>query len=317
MSCRSTQSFGSSSTAEEVLEGKSLTGKYIIVTGASSGIGEETARVLYNHGANVIMASRNMKALQESEKRIIEQKTSNAGVLYLEVLDLSSLENVDQFVQNYKTKYDKLHILINNAGVMMPPLEYTKDGFESQLATNHLSPFSLTLKLLDLMKTTSEKDNVECRVVNVSSQAYLFAKLDMDDLHFKERAYAPWGCYGQSKLAMIVCSNELNRRLRESGVNITVNSLHPGGIRTNLQRHPYPWYFRTVLFVTKPLFKTIPQGASTQVLVATSSELDGKGGIYFEDCKPKQLNTQASDTSLALKMFQVSEQLTRTNYPLF
>ena len=272
--------------------------------------------MLYNHCADVIMASRDLKKLEESKQRILAQKTKNCGNLYLEELDLASLQSVDQSAKRINEKYDKLNVLINNAGLMIPPYHLTKDGFESQIGTNHMGHFAFTLKLLDLMKRTAEKDKTEGRIINVSSSAHKFGTLDLNDLNYKTRSYGYWESYGQSKTANILFTKELNRRLKESGVNITSNTLHPGGIKTGLQRHPGPWYFSPLMFVLSPiLFKSIPQGAATQLLLATHDSVTGKGGMYYDDCQEATTSAQASDMSLASKLFDLSEQLTDTKYP--
>jgi len=257
-----------------------------------------------------------MEKLQGAEKRIKDQcSDSCGGKLYLEELDLASLNSIDEFSKGYHERYPKLNVLINNAGQMIPPLSYTEDGFETQMGINHMGHFALTLKLLDVMKDTSEKDNKEGRVINVSSLGHRFDHIHFDDMHYKNRSYSKWRAYGQSKVANILFTKELNKRLKESKVNITSNSLHPGNISTDLQRHNTGWINKVGLSLLSLVFESIPQGAATQVYLATSEDLNGKGGLYFDDCKEKTPSRHARDADVAAKLFIHSEEATNTKYP--
>uniref|UniRef100_A0A2P2JFV7 Short-chain dehydrogenase n=1 Tax=Rhizophora mucronata TaxID=61149 RepID=A0A2P2JFV7_RHIMU len=229
--------FSSSSTAEEVTNGVDGSGLTAIVTGASSGIGTETARVLALRGVRVIMAVRNMSAGRDVKEAIIKEIPS-AKVDAME-LDLSSMSSVGNFASNFNSLGLPLNLLINNAGVMATPFMLSKDNIELQFATNHLGHFLLTNLLLDSMKKTALESKREGRIVNVSSEAHQFPYREgirFDKIN-DQLGYNRYRAYGQSKLANVLHANELTRRLKEDGVNITANSLHPGAIATNLFRH--------------------------------------------------------------------------------
>ncbi|GJN34712.1 hypothetical protein PR202_gb23401 [Eleusine coracana subsp. coracana] len=229
--------FSWSSTAEEVTAGISAAGLTAIVTGASSGIGAETARTLALRGAHVIMAVRSLPAAQALRDAVLAQAPE--AKLDIMELDLSSMASVRAFASEFIAKELPLNILINNAGVMAIPFALSKDGIEMQFATNHVGHFLLTHLLLNTMKKTSHESNVEGRIVNVSSEGHKLAY--GEGIHFgkinNETVYSSIRAYGQSKLANILHANELARRFKEESVNITANSLHPGAIITNLLRY--------------------------------------------------------------------------------
>ncbi|VAI00554.1 unnamed protein product [Triticum turgidum subsp. durum] len=229
--------FSWASTADQVTAGISASGLTAIVTGASSGIGAETARVLAARGAHVVMAVRNLAAADAVRQAVLAE--SPAASLELMELDLSSLASVRKFADDFAATGLPLNILVNNAGVMATPFTLSKDGIEMQFATNHVGHFLLTNLLLETMKKTSRESNVEGRIVNVSSEGHRFAY--KEGIRFAklndEEEYSTIAAYGQSKLANILHANELARRFKEEGVNITANSLHPGAIITNLLRH--------------------------------------------------------------------------------
>ncbi|MGF9764479.1 SDR family NAD(P)-dependent oxidoreductase [Microvirga sp. 0TCS3.31] len=259
--------FGFSSTADEVAHGVDLTGKRIIVTGGSSGIGIETARSLARSGAEVTLAVRSMAA-GERVAAEIKAEAGNPNVL-VEGLDLSDQRSVRAFVARWS---GPLHVLINNAGIMaLPTLERTPEGWEMQFATNFLGHFALTTGLHRALA-----DAGGARIVSVSSSGNLLSPVIFDDLHFDFLLYDPFIAYGQSKTADALLAVEATRRWADEG--IFANALNPGAIATNLQRH-------TGGLKTPPeRQKTLQQGAATSVLLAASPLLDGAGGRYFEDC---------------------------------
>nr|AFK45926.1 unknown [Medicago truncatula] len=229
--------FSWKSTAEEVTHGIDATGLTAIVTGASSGIGTETTRVLALHGVHVIMAVRNKVNANNTREAILKEIPS-AKIDVME-LDLSSLESVKKFASEFNSSGLPLNILINNAGVMACPFMLSNDNIELQFATNHLGHFLLTNLLLDTMKKTASESKTEGRIVNVSSEAHKFAYSEgirFDKIN-EQSSYSKWGAYGQSKLANILHANQLTKHFKDDGVNIIANSLHPGGIATNLYRH--------------------------------------------------------------------------------
>lgn len=250
------------STADEVAAGVDLTGKRVIVTGGSSGIGTETARVLADIGAAVTIAVRNL----ETGEKVAQQIRDSTGNPYVDaqLLDLTDRDTIAAFVGNWNGPLD---VLINNAGVMATPQTYTTQGWELQFATNHLGHFALALGLHDALATAGS-----ARIVSVSSSALFASPVIFDDLHFRYRTYDPGLAYGQSKTANVLFAVEATKRWEGDG--ITSNALMPGSIPTNLIRHVGPED-------PNPLAKTIEQGASTSVLLATSPLLEGIGGRYF------------------------------------
>jgi retinol dehydrogenase-12 len=304
--------FGSFSTAEDVTKGIDLSGKVAVVTGASSGIGEEAARVFALRGAHVVLAVRKVAAA-EAVKGVIKTANPNAKVDIME-LDLSSLQSVDKFVENFRATSLPLNILLNNAGVMMCPFTLSADGYELQFATNHLGHFRLTTQLLPVLKSTANSTSSESRIVMVSSMAHRhpYAGGIMFDGLNDEKKYNRMKAYGQSKLANILFTKELAKRLQDEGVtNVTINALCPGAIATNLQRHLGA---KTVIdamsLPLKPLMKSVPQGAATSCYVATSPQLTGVSGKYFTDCNQNNtLCKEAEDMGIAAQLWAVSEEM--------
>jgi NAD(P)-dependent dehydrogenase (short-subunit alcohol dehydrogenase family) len=283
MSTLITSPFGAETTAEEVVAGVDLTGKRAIVTGASSGIGVETARALASAGADVTLTVRDLKVGSRKAADITEA-TGNAK-LHVALLDLSDQRSVTAFTANWS---GPLHILVNNAGVMaLPDLQRTAEGWEMQFATNHLGHFALALGLHDALAAAGH-----ARIVSLSSVGHQRSPVIFDDLNFTSRPYDVGLAYGQSKTASVLFAVEATRRWGSDG--ITANAVHPGTIAaTNLMRDldpdvlahlrasaPYAETFDK----SKVRYKTIEQGAATSVFVATSPLLDGIGGRYFEDC---------------------------------
>ncbi|XP_071703409.1 short-chain dehydrogenase TIC 32, chloroplastic-like [Rutidosis leptorrhynchoides] len=298
--------FGASSTAEEVTNGINGTGLTAIVTGASSGIGLETARVLALRGVHVVMAVRNTETGNKVKETILAE-TPNAKVEVME-LDLSSLASVRTFASKYCSSGLPLNILINNAGVMAPPFTLSKDKIELQFATNHLGHFLLTNLLLDTMKNTSCEQEKEGRIVNVSSMGHQFANnkigIDFDKIN-DQASYGPIRAYGVSKLANILHANELTRLFKEEKVDITANSLHPGAIATNLIRH-HAFLQGLQNWVAKYFVKSIPQGAATTCYVALHPQVKGVSGEYFADCNKGKMSSFAKDSELAKKLWDFS-----------
>nr|TKS01010.1 hypothetical protein D5086_0000174930 [Populus alba] len=301
--------FSSSSTAEEVTEGIDGSGLTAIVTGASSGIGTETARVLALRGVHVVMAVRNVDSGNKVREEILKEIPS-AKVEVME-LDLCSMSSVREFASKYNSSGFPLNILINNAGIMASPYLLSKDNIELQFATNYLSHFLLTNLLMDNLKNTARESNREGRIVNLSSSAHRHpfpGGIRFDTIN-DEAGYGSIKAYGQSKLATLLHANELARRFKEEGVNITANSLHPGGIHTNLFR------YHTVLSgfastVGRFMFKTVPQGAATTCYVALHPQVNGVSGKYFEDCNISKSSAYGQDAELAKKLWDFSLPLT-------
>ncbi|WP_457064975.1 SDR family NAD(P)-dependent oxidoreductase [Hymenobacter sp. UYAg731] len=272
MSERIKTPFGFHSTADEIIQGISLLGRRAIVTGGSSGIGIDTARVLAGAGAEVTLAVRNLEAGHKVATEI-QAQTGNPNVR-VAPLDLSDQASVKAFVAAWQ---GPLHLLINNAGIMaLPDLARTPEGWETQFATNFLGHFTLTVGLHEALAAAGG-----ARIVSVSSSSNLFAPVFFDDLHFNFIPYDPFLAYGQSKTACALLAVEATRRWAKDG--IYANALNPGAIATNLQKH-------TGGLKTPPERQKNPaQGAATTILLATSPLLAGIGGRYFEDCNEAEV----------------------------
>ncbi|KAL3825987.1 hypothetical protein ACJIZ3_022016 [Penstemon smallii] len=300
--------FGSASTAEQVTQGIDASNLTAIITGGASGIGLETARVLALRNANVIIGARNLEAANEA-KQLILKDNNNARVHVLK-LDLASLKSVKTFADNFIDLNLPLNILINNAGIMFCPYQLSEDGIEMQFATNHLGHFYLTNLLLDKMKETAKSTGIEGRIVNLSSIAHIhtYEKGIAFDKINEKRSYDDKKAYGQSKLANLLHANELSQRLQAEGVNITVNSVHPGLIMTNLFK--YSGVLMKILkFCTSILWKNVPQGAATTCYVALHPSLKGVSGKYFVDCNEFKPSRFARDKVLAKKLWDFSIKL--------
>ncbi|CAN6179916.1 unnamed protein product [Urochloa humidicola] len=324
--------FSWSSTADQVTEGISAAGLTAVVTGASSGIGAETARTLALRGAHVVMAVRSVPAAEAIRDRVLAE-APGAKVDVME-LDLSSTASVRAFASQFIDRGLPLNILVSSLykmcpkviksllayksdllsitgnrwrGVMAIPFALSKDGIEMQFATNHVGHFLLTHLLLDTMKKTSRESNVEGRIVNVSSEGHRFAYREgirFDKIN-DESVYSSFGAYGQSKLANILHANELARQFKEEDVNITANSLHPGAIVTNLLR-----YHRIIDVLHRPLGKLVlknaQQGAATTCYVALHPQVKGVSGKYFCDSNLYEPNEKAKDMALAKRLWDFS-----------
>jgi NAD(P)-dependent dehydrogenase (short-subunit alcohol dehydrogenase family) len=263
-----TTPFDFHSTAAQVAQGRDLTGWRAIVTGGASGIGVETARALAGIGAEVTLAVRNTDSGAEVAAGITAS-TGNAAVR-VAPLDLADRSSVASFVADWD---GPLHLLVNNAGVMACPETYTPEGWELQFATNHLGHFALATGLHGALMAGASSIG-EARIVSVSSSGHFRSPVIFDDLHFRFREYDPVLAYGQSKTANVLFAVSATARWARDG--ITVNALMPGAIRTNLQRH-----VGGQISTGQLRWKTIEQGASTSVLLATSPLLKGIGGRYF------------------------------------
>ncbi len=275
-----------------------MKGKICVVTGANSGIGKVTARELARMGATVIMVCRDRKR-SEPVVQEIRQETGNP-LVELMLCDFSSQESIRQFAAEYRQRYDRLHVLVNNAGALMPHRSVTVDGYETTFAVNHLGYFLLTNLLLDLIKVSAP-----ARIINVSSGAHAAGRIHFDDL-MGERRYSAWMAYGQSKLANILFTKELARRLDGSGV--TVNALHPGFVRTRFGTGSKGSAF--LMGLLSPFTITPEQGAETSIYLASSPAVEGVTGEYFVRKRVAKPSAEARDAAVAKRLWQVSEELT-------
>jgi NAD(P)-dependent dehydrogenase (short-subunit alcohol dehydrogenase family) len=301
-------------TTDEVLEGVDLSGRLTLVTGASTGLGLETARALASAGAHVVLAGRDQARIDAAVATVREQVPH--AELEAGSLDLASLDSVRAFAQWYSDTHDRLHLLINNAGVMYTPFERTAEGFEMQFGTNHVGHFLLTNLLVPMLLA-----NPPSRVVNLSSGGHRGSDIVWDDPNFDRREYDKMSAYGQSKTANILFSVELDRRLADRGVH--AYAVHPGMIATELGRSMTRDDFARMEEMAKhapsgglPPRKTVEQGAATSVWAATAPELDGRGGTYLADCEVTDEHAPwARDPESAARLWTLTEDLIGQQFP--
>ncbi|KAG9283283.1 retinol dehydrogenase 12-like [Astyanax mexicanus] len=272
-----------------------LDGKTVIITGANTGIGKETARDLAKRGARVILACRDVEKAEAARKELVED-SGNPNIVAKE-MDLSDTKSIREFADIINTEEKQLNILINNAGIMMCPYLKTADGFEMQFGVNHLGHFLLTYLLLDLLKRSAP-----ARIVNVASVAHTWGSIRLDDIN-SEKSYAPRRAYGQSKLANILFTRSLAKRLKGTGV--TVYSLHPGVVRSDLWRNLSKPIQAAVKILT-PFSKSTTQGAQTSIYCSVEPQLERESGGYYSDCAPAICSREASDDEMAQKLWELS-----------
>jgi NAD(P)-dependent dehydrogenase (short-subunit alcohol dehydrogenase family) len=280
------------------------TGRTVIVTGANSGIGRAAAAALAGKGARVVLAVRNLEKGRAAAAAM-------TGATEVRELDLAGLESIRAFAAAWDGEID---LLINNAGIMIPPLTRTADGFELQFGTNHLGHFALTNLLLE---------HVTGRVVTVSSGAHLWGHIDFDDLNWERRSYKRWAAYGQSKLANLLFSAELQRRLSAAGSTVLSNAAHPGYASTNLQSHSEHGLIERFMAVGNRLIAQDENGGAEPTLYAALAEIPGNsyagpGGFGGQRGAPKLVgrSSRAIDPDVARRLWDVSEQLTGVSYPV-
>ena len=312
--------FGCDTTTAEVIDGIDLNGKLALVTGASGGLGAETARALASKGARVILAVRDV-AKGEKVAQGIRESTGNDH-LEIEELELGSLASIRAFADRFLARHEALQILVNNAGVMACPAGKTMDSFELQFGTNHLGHFLMTgLIAPALLK------GAPGRIVSVSSRGHQLSPVIFDDINFERQPYDKWTAYGQSKTANILFAVELERRLGSRGVH--ANAIHPGVIFTELARHLVEEDLELLRKRSpggKMKLKSVEAGAATSVYTATAPELEGRGGLYLEDCNIAKVNdaedvtdgvrSYALDSAAAERLWSLSEEMVGQSFPL-
>jgi len=284
-----TQVFNAASTTDEVLAGVDLSGKRVLVTGVSAGLGVETARVLAAHGAQVVGTARDL-AKAERATQVVRDQAANGGGIELVELDLASLASVRAAADKLVADGRSFDVVIANAGVMATPLGHTVDGFETQFGTNHLGHFVFVNRIASLIKDGG-------RLVNLASSGHRYADVDLDDPNFEHTAYEPMVAYGRSKTANILFAVEFDRRHKDRGVRAT--ALHPGGIQTELGRHIGEDTLEQVIGRInaelaeqgQPPFqwKTIPQGAATSVWAGFVAPAEEVAARYCENCHVSQV----------------------------
>jgi NAD(P)-dependent dehydrogenase (short-subunit alcohol dehydrogenase family) len=279
--------------------GNRMNGKVCLVTGATSGIGAETARQLARLGATVIVVGRSAEKSAAVVGQIRRQ-TGNSVVEFM-LADLSSQKEIRELAQQFKRKYPRLDVLVNNAGVVMMHRQKSVDDIEMTWAINHLGCFLITNLLLDTLIASAPS-----RIVNVASALHARAKINFCDLQGKH-GYNPLNAYNQSKLANILFTHELARRL--DGIGVTVNALHPGSVRTNLIARN-GWLFK---WIVQPLFNlqavSVAQGAQTSVYLASSPEVEGVTGKYFGKCQEWRSSPASYDEAAQKHLWQVSAEM--------
>jgi len=276
-----------------------MAGKVILITGGTGGIGKATAIGLATIGARVGITGRDL-ARAEQAAADIRAASGNPAVAAF-AADMTSQAEVRRLAVAVLDAYPQLHVLVNNVGGFWAHRHPTTDGLERTFALNHLAPFLLTNLLLDRLKASAP-----ARVVTVSSGAQSMGRIAFDDLQ-GARNYSGQRAYNQSKLANVMFTNELARRLQDTGV--TANSVHPGVVRTNFGAEDQAWFFTVVSRVVRPLLKTPAQGAQTPIYLASSPEVEGVTGKFFANRQPKTANKLASDPELTVRLWQVSADL--------
>jgi NAD(P)-dependent dehydrogenase (short-subunit alcohol dehydrogenase family) len=283
--------FNSKTHADEITKDIDLTGKIAIVTGGYSGIGIETTRALINSGAEVIIPAKRSEVAIKNLEGIV----SKENVIEMDLSDLNSVKN---FTDGYKENFNRLDLLINNAGIMACPETRIGDNWESQIAINHFGHFMLTKDLMDMMA-----DNDGARFVSLSSSAHSLTGMLWDDIHFLNSPYDKWMAYGQSKTASSLIAIEFDKLMKDKGVRGF--SVHPGGIMTPLQRHLQNEEMVTLGWMkedgslsdlAKNFFKTTSQGSSTTLWCATSSSLNNIGGVFCEDCDIAKIKSEVDES---------------------
>lgn len=280
-----------------------MRGKTVIVTGANSGIGKALAGELLKLRARVIMACRDLRSAEDAAQDIKKQAGPENGEVVIKHLDLASLRSVRNFCEEVTQEESQVDVLINNAGIYQCPYTKTDEGFEMQLGVNHLGHFLLTHLLLDLLKASAPS-----RIVVVSSKLYKYGHINFDDLN-SENNYNKSFCYSQSKLANLLFTLELARRLEGTGV--TVNALTPGIVRTRLGRHiQIPLLAKPLFYLASLVFFKSPlEGAQTPLYLACSPEVEGVSGKCFANCEEEELLPKATDQEAAKKLWDISRRM--------
>ncbi|MGD8815086.1 MAG: SDR family oxidoreductase [Anaerolineales bacterium] len=276
-----------------------MQGKTCMITGASDGIGKATAFALAQMGAEVIIVGRNPKKCDATVEHI-KQQTGNTAVETM-LADFAELAQVRRLAQDFQRKRSRLHVLVNNAGVLPLTRRVSRDGYEMAFAVNHLAHFLLTNLLLDTLLASAP-----ARIVNVSSRSHRRGPIDFDDLQ-SEKHFSVGSVYGKSKIANVLFTYELARRLEDSSV--TVNALHPGFVRTNMAADN-GWFVRMMLPLIHIASLTPEEGAATSIYLASSPEVEGVNGKYFAKCKPIRSSRDSYDRQAATRLWQESLKLT-------
>lgn len=290
-------------------------GKIIIVTGGNSGLGYESVKAFALKGASVVLACRNTQKGEDAKAKILAFEPS--GDIHVMKIDLNDLQSVRSFADEFKTKFSQLDVLMNNAGIMSSPNFKTIDGFETHFGINHLGHFALTGLLFDSLKNTPKS-----RIVNVASLAHRSAEMDLNDLMYEHRKFKQFKAYAQSKLANLLFTYELRKRLEINNINCIAVAAHPGGSNTRLANHlEKKWYYKILSPLARGVLQSAAKGALSQLRAAVDPEV--KGGEYYGPDRFNELfgspvlvqpTSAAKDQELASKLWVISEKLTKVSF---
>ena len=315
-----TAQFGAETSAQEAARNIDLSGQTIVITGGSAGLGIETARVLAACGAQIVSVVRN-EAKGQDAAATIRESVPNANI-EIAVLDLFDLDSVRRGADDIVKRFSRIDRLINNAGVMACPLGRTAQGLDTQLGTNHLGHFVLTARLIPRLLA-----GTPARIVNLSSAGHRLSPIRFEDPFFEKDDYNKWIAYGQAKTANVLFSVALDKRFKDRGIRSY--AVHPGAIQTELGRHMDENDVKDLMARrgdrSPMIFKQIPQGAATTVWAATAPELDGRGGLYCEDCGVAEtiedpnvdqgVLSYALDEAAAEQLWSLSEEWSGETFP--
>ena len=311
--------FRSESTTDDVLDGVDLSGNWVLITGASAGLGQETARAVAAHGGNVVLAVRDVAKGEQAAEFIRAAAAATGASVEVRGVDLTSFASVRAFTDEVAADHDRLDVMIANAGVMATPERRTADGFELQFGTNHLGHFLLVNRLRPLFA------GGPARVVNLSSAGHRFSDVVLDDANFERTPYDPWQAYGRSKTANVLFAVELDRRGRS--VQQRACAVHPGTVSTELGRYLTEEALATLIEARgdqETVWKTVDVGAATSVWAGFVADADAIGGRYCEDCHVAEVsddpsrggvNAYALDPDRAKALWARSEELVGESFP--
>jgi NAD(P)-dependent dehydrogenase (short-subunit alcohol dehydrogenase family) len=302
------------------LEGVDLSGRWVLITGASAGLGQETARAVVAHGGNVVLGVRDLDKGERASEPVRAAAANTGATVELREADLASLASIRVFTEGVAADHDRLDVIIANAGVMATPEGRTADGFETQFGTNHLGHFLLVNRLRPLLA------GGPARIVNLSSAGHRFSNVVLDDINFEQSPYDPWLAYGRSKTANILFAVELDRRGRDAGQRAC--AVHPGTIHTELGRHMTDGTLASLPAARaeqQTLWKSIPAGAATSVWAGFVADAAAIGGRYCQDCRVAAVTDDptsrdgvfayALDPERAKALWSRSEELVHESFP--
>ncbi|KAL5747152.1 hypothetical protein ACOSQ2_024449 [Xanthoceras sorbifolium] len=303
--------YGSKSTAEQVTEDCSCNPSHLtaIITGATSGIGAETARVLAKRGVRIVIPARDLKKAAEVKEGI--QRESPQAEIILYEIDLSSLASVKRFCDDFLALGLPLNILINNAGIFSKNLEFSEDKMEMTFATNYLGHYLLTEMLLEKMTETAAGSGIEGRIIDLSSVIHSWVKKDefCFDRMLNPKNYNGTKAYAQSKLANILHAKEVSRQLKARNARVTINAVHPGIVKTGIIRAHQGFLTDSLFFISSKLLKSTSEGAATTCYVALSPKAEGVTGKYFADCNDSECSALANDETEPQKLWKQTRAL--------